>query len=204
LAEAKDCLTAIHGSQAILSNALSARTGAFAPLSKLATRINNAVGSLNIPQQSKEQVSAIVRKIQGRRATPKMTEEEKQAAIEAGQAVVEISSSQMSIDNRLDNFNKLINFLMAISAYSPNEVDLSVAQLLARYETMYAKNRDVINADGPLSNLRITRNNLLYGETTGIVDVAIAAKMYIKSVFGADSPQYKQVGSLSFRRYNGK
>ncbi|MDP3915182.1 MAG: hypothetical protein Q8R96_15750 [Bacteroidota bacterium] len=37
-------------------------------------------------------------------------------------------------------------------------------------------------------------------EITGLIDVATASKMYIKLVFGATSPQYKQVGSLKFTR----
>ena len=130
-----------------------------------------------------------------------MTEEEKQAALAAGQEIVEVSSSQMSIDNQLVNFDKLIQLLASIPEYTPNESELTIAALTALYEDMFAKNAAVINAEIPLSNLRISRNDILYKEITGLVDVAAAAKMYIKSVFGATSPQYKQVGPLKFTRY---
>jgi len=40
-----------------------------------------------------------------------------------------------------------------------------------------------------LTKLRIARNNLLYTEIAGIVNVANAVIVYIKSVFGATSPQ---------------
>ena len=46
--------------------------------------------------------------------------------------------------------------------------------------------------------LRISRNNLLYKENTGLYDVALDVKNYIKSVFGATSPQYKQVSKIKF------
>jgi hypothetical protein len=63
--------------------------------------------------------------LQGRRATPKMTEEKKQAALAAGKEIVEVSSSQMSIDSQLENFDKLIKLLVSISEYATNESELT-------------------------------------------------------------------------------
>ncbi|MEI7595944.1 MAG: hypothetical protein WCK02_09370 [Bacteroidota bacterium] len=42
------------------------------------------------------------------------------------------------------------------------------------------------------------RNGLLCKLGTGIVDTTLAAKTYIKSVFGATSPQYKQIAKTRF------
>jgi hypothetical protein len=47
------------------------------------------------------------------------------------------------------------------------------------------------------------RDQLLYGEETGMVDVAMDVKNYVKSVFGAISPQYKQVSRLRFTKSRG-
>ena len=44
-----------------------------------------------------------------------------------------------------------------------------------------------------------TRNKILYEENTGLVDIALDSKTYIKSVFGSTSPQYKQVSKLYFK-----
>ncbi len=197
---AKDCMTSLNTAQAALSNATATRMGVFKPFKQLVTRISNAVKASGVSKQTKDQVAALVRKLQGQRATPKMSEEEKQAALEAGQEIVEISSAQTSIDSLLENFDKLIKLLATITEYAPNETDLTVSSLTARYEDMFAKNQAVINAEQPLNNLRITRNELLYDENTGIANVANAAKLYIKSVFGATSPQYKQVSSLQFSK----
>ncbi|MDP2888351.1 MAG: hypothetical protein Q8P34_05200 [Bacteroidota bacterium] len=124
-AQAKECLTSVNSAQAILSNALSTREVLFSPFSKLVTRIGNAVKASGVSKQTKDQVAAIIRKLQGRRATPKMTDEEKQAAMAAGQEIVEVSSSQMSIDNQLENFDKLIKLLASIPEYAPNESELT-------------------------------------------------------------------------------
>jgi hypothetical protein len=56
----------------------------------------------------------------------------------------------------------------------------------------------VVNAETALAKLRIVRNALLYTKITGIVDVANAVKIYVKSVFGTTSPQYRQASSLKF------
>lgn len=199
---AKDCMSSLNTAQATLSNALAARIGVFKPFRAMVTRISNAVKASGVSKQTKDQVTAIVRKLQGKRATPKLTDEEKQAALAEGKEIIEISSAQTSIDSLLENFDKLIKLLATITEYAPNETELTVAALTSLYEDMFAKNQAVIHAEQPLNNLRITRNILLYGENTGIVDVATASKLYIKSVFGATSPQYKQVSSLKFTRYN--
>ena len=200
LTQAKDCLTALNAAQSTYMNALSVRTTLFKPFSALVTRIGNAVKASAANKQTKEQVMTLVRKLQGRRATPKSSEEEIAAAKAEGKDIKEVSSSQMGINNRLQNFNKLVQLLDTISEYTPNEADLTVSALANLYQDMYDKNMQVINAESPMNNLRIARNEILYKENSGLFDTANAAKMYIKSVFGATSPQYKQVGLLKFTR----
>ena len=140
--------------------------------------------------------------MQGRRATAKKTEEEKKVAADAGKEIVEISTSQMSYDSRLDNFDKLIKLLSSVSQYAPNEADLKITALTALYTDLKAKNLAVINAETPLNNARISRNDVMYKDNVGLVDVAADVKTYIKSVYGATSPQYKTVSSLKFTKYN--
>lgn len=198
LTQAKDCLSALNAAQATYMNALSVRATLFKPFSALVTRIGNAVKASAANKQTKEQVMSLVRKLQGRRATPKSSEEEIAAAKAEGKEIREVSSSQMGINNRLENFNKLVQLLATIPEYDPNETDLTVSALGNLYQDMYDKNMQVLNTESPMNNLRNTRNEILYKENSGLVDVATAAKMYVKSVFGATSPQYKQVSTLKF------
>jgi len=198
LSQGKAGIASVNGAEGILSNAVAARSMAFTPFSKLITRISNAAKASGAPVLIVDQVMTLIRKLQGRRATPKKTDEEKQAAAEAGKVIVEISSSQTSFDSLINNFDKLIKLLVTIPEYAPNESELTIAALTTYCEDLMAKNQVVINAETALTKLRIARNVLLYKEVTGITDVANAVKVYIKSVFGATSPQYKQVSSLSF------
>ncbi|MFA5329328.1 MAG: hypothetical protein WC384_16155 [Prolixibacteraceae bacterium] len=198
LSLAKDSIASVNGAEGVLSTAIAARSLLFKPFSKQITRISNAAKVSGAPQQAVDQVTNLIRKLQGSRATPKKTDEEKQAAIDAGKQIVEISSSQTSFDSLLNNFDKLIKLLVTVPEYAPNESELTITALSAYYEDLLAKNQVVINAEAGLNNLRITRNILLYKEITGLTDVANAVKLYIKSVFGATSPQYRQVSSLKF------
>jgi len=197
----KDSIASVNGAEGVLSNAIAGRGLAFNPFSKLITRVGNAAKASGAPQLTVDQVMALIRKLQGRRATPKKTDAEKQAAAEAGKEIVEVSSSQTSFDSLLNNFDKLIKLLVTIPEYAPNESELTIAALTAYCEELKAKNLAVANFETALTRLRIDRNTLLYTEVTGITDVANAVKLYIKSVFGATSPQYKQVSSLKFTNY---
>ena len=199
---AKNSLTTVNALTPAYKNAVSARVAAFKPFDKLITRVHNALKASDTTQEVDDSAKTIVRKLQGRRATAKATEEEKKIASDAGKEIVEISTSQMSYDSRLDNFDKLIKLLSSVSQYAPNEADLKITALTALYTDLKAKNLAVINAETPLNNARIARNDVMYKDNVGLVDVATDVKTYIKSVYGATSPQYKTVSSLKFTKYN--
>lgn len=201
-ANARDVIGGVHALSAVYRNAGAAREAAFSPLSKLATRALNALKATDTTVYVDESARSFVRKIQGKRATPKMTEAEKKAEAEAGKEVVEVSSSQMSYDSRLDNFDKFIKFLSSVPQYAPNEEDLKVTTLTTLYNDLKSKNSAVVNAATSLNNARILRNEVLYKANTGLVDLAIDTKTYIKSVFGATSPQFKLVSKLEFIAFN--
>ena len=198
---ARNSLTAINTLTPAYKNAVAARTAAFKPLDKLITKVSNALKASDTTPEVNDAAKTIIRKLQGRRATPKKTDEEKKTAADAGEEIVEISTSQLSYDNRLDNFDKLIKMLAAIPQYTPNEADLKITALTVIYNDLKTKNTVVITAEIPLNNARISRNNLLYKEATGLVDTATTIKTYIKSLYNASSPQYKAISKLTFKPY---
>jgi hypothetical protein len=198
LASAKTNVAAVNVAQAANSGAVAARDVAFSSLNKLSTRIFNSLKASGTTVQVDENAQTLVRKLQGRRATAKLTDEEKKAAEAAGKSVIEISTSQMSFDNRLDNFDKFIKLLTSVTLYAPNEADLKVAALTATYNDLKAKNLAAVSSETNLSNARIARDLVLYTNNTGIVDISIDIKNYIKSIFGATSPQYKKISKLKF------
>ena len=199
LDQSKESLNAVNIAQAAYSNAVTARKVAFEPFGKLITRVMNSLKASGTSTQVVQSARTIVRKLQGRRASAKITEEEKKALEAEGKEVNQISASQMSFDNRIENFDRLIMLLSSIPLYNPNEEELKVETLKALHNQLKEKNSEVILPIVQLSNSRIARNKILYKENTGIVDIAVDSKTYIKSVFGATSPQYKQVSRLYFK-----
>lgn len=200
---ASEAIDAVNDALPPYSNAVAAREGVFSPLNKFITRVVNAFNATDASSQVKDNVKTIARKIQGTRATPKKTEIEKAAAKAEGKDIHEISASQTSYDNRLDNLDKLIKLLTSVPLYAPNETDLKLTALTALYDDLKVKNTAVVNATTPLSNARIARNEILYKEKTGLIDTTNDIKSYIKSVFGATSPQFKQVSKIRFKSIQG-
>ena len=198
LTASKESLNALNIVQSAYSNAVSARESAFEPFNKLITRVNNALKASDTTVQVDESAETIVRKLQGRRASAKLTDEEKKALEAAGKEANQISAAQLSYDSKLENLDKLIMLLSSVPLYNPNEEDLKVDSLKTLYTELKAKNTDVLTATIQLSNARIARNELLYKPITGLIDIAFDFKVYIKSVFGATSPQYKQISKLKF------
>lgn len=199
---AKTAVANVHSAQPVYSNAVAARDQAFAPLSQLITKVTNSLKAAGVTQQVIDNALTVTRKLQGKRATAKLTGEQKAALTADGKDTKEISSSQLSFDSRLANLDKLIQLLLTIPEYKPNETELKTDSLTALYTDLNAKNSAVLASTIPLNNARIARNEILYKADTGLVDIAMSAKAYLKSVFGASSPQYKMVAGLKFVSFN--
>lgn len=189
LTAAKDALTAINAVEPAYENAVDNRMAAFKPFSKLITRVNSAVKVSDVSDEFQASVLTLVRLLQGRRA---------KAINEDDPEENHISASHMSYDNRIENFDKLIKLLESDPGYAPNEPMLQTAALTELYTNFVTLNTAVINSEIPLNNARIERNNILYTENTGLVDSALDVKLYVKSVFGSLSPQYKAISGLRF------
>lgn len=182
--------------------AVKQREAAFEPVKKTASRIYNTLKASDRSGKSDETASLYVRKIQGRRAEAKRTEEEKKADMEAGIQYTEVSASQQSYDNQVENFGLLVKLASVTPAYAPNEADLKIESLMILLEDLKKKNSAVISATSDLYKARALRNYLMYKDVTGLVDIAMDAKTYLKGAFGVNSFQYKEVAGLAFRKAN--
>lgn len=181
------------------SNAVALRDLSFQPLKKFSTRILNAIKASNVSQQVTDNAISHNRKLQGQRASAKLTDEEKDKLAAQGVAVNQISAAQLSYDNQLNTLDKQIKLLATIPSYNPNETELQIATLTALYNDLLQKNRDVVARASELSTQRLNRDRILYHPETGIVALALDVKNYVISIFGASSPQYKQISGIPFR-----
>lgn len=176
-------------------HAVNSRDEIFAPLNKLVTRVFNAVEASNVSKNFIADVKTVVRKLQGRRAkavspTPPVEGEEPKKTI---------SVSQMSFDSRIENFEYLIELLVSAPQYAPNETELTVASLQTQLTNMKDANQSAIMTEMPVRNARIERDNILYFGENSLVALAADVKKYVRSLFGSDSIQFKQISKLKFK-----
>ena len=188
-------LDALSDAEVPLNKQRGIRKALFEPLRPLSTRVLNALQSAGIAKETLENAKTINRKIQGKRAPGSPD-----TKIDGKDNPDTISTSQQSYDRQADFFLQLIKLAEAEVKYNPAETDLKIVNLKTYQQQLIAVNEAVKDVFTPFSNAQIALDKTLYTEETGLVDIALTTKNYIKSAFGATSPQYGQVSGIKFTR----
>lgn len=110
------------------------------------------------------------------------------------------SASQQSYENIAGNFTDYVALLAAVSAYKPNEPDLTVAGLQALATDLKAKNETVNTTFAPVSAARGLRDQSLYTDDNCVINIALLVKAYTRAALGPDSQLFKQIKGLQFER----
>ncbi|ELY2018236.1 hypothetical protein SL053_002154 [Flavobacterium psychrophilum] len=175
----------------------------FKPLKPLSTKVLGAIRSSGAPSTVIADAETINRKIQGKRADNSILETPVSDPSNSEQAKQipkdKISVSQQSFDMLIDHFEKLIELADVEPKYVPNEIPLQVATLTNYKTQLETINTSVKNSYVPYSKAMIARDKKLYDPVTGLVVRAQLVKNYVKSIFGASSPEYKQINKLRFK-----
>lgn len=178
-----------------LSNALinsktpiANRKTLYAPLEKLVTKTLNFYESTKANKQLKSNAKTIADRVRGKDKVDKVENPN------------DVSVSHQSFVQKQDYFRQLTELYKSDVLYAPNEVELQVATLQTLSDNMKKANDDIGTIIAPVKNALIKRNETLYKEETGIVDVAQAAKDYVQGVFGVSAPETKLVRKLKFTR----
>lgn len=180
------------------TNATDERKPVFKNLKKFARQITNALDANGAPDAKVENAKDIVYKLDGKRLTelpeplPGETPEQRDARI--------ISHRQTGYDNMVKHFTTLLAILKSEPGYQPNEQELSIDGVAAKLEQISTINKRVIDTGTNSTNSDSKLFKLMYETDTGMVDIANDVKKYVKSVFGAQSPEYKQLSKLTFRK----
>ena len=194
--EANKKMEALKIAKTSFNNATNNRKNAFADIRPFTTKIINAFSVSGADKLAIENAKSVNKKIQGTSNKNKKQENTK----EEGEVTTKnISTSQQSFDRLIDHFANLIEVLEQHPQYSPNENELQVATLQNKLVTLKTTNTNLINSYTQYSNTLLHRDQLLYDPLTGLVQIAKEVKGYVKSVFGANSPQYKQISAIEFK-----
>jgi hypothetical protein len=200
LQSASSSLTDLSVANPLFLQAVSRREAAFAGMPQLASRAQAIAEILHLNPSVVKATKELVRKLYGRRAIPKKIVPETPGAEVTEKEHKYISVSQFSFDQRIGHFSQFVEFLKADPAYQPAEADLNIAGLTARLDEMRASNNAVSQAGIPLANARNNRNAILYAPLTGLVDVALDVKKYVRAAMGATSGEYAEIKNLQFKR----
>lgn len=195
----RNTLDFINRADAAYNIALAAKEEEFKPLKKLFTRVLNILKIMSLPQSLIDEATSLNRKMQGKRATAKLTNTELNTLRLDGVEKKQISSSQQSVDNLIETFGKLIELLLSIGNYAPNEIELQLPFLTNQHSQLKLKNKETDDENVALNNARAARDLEMYAPQTGMVDVALAVKNYVKAAFNANSTQYKQISGIAIK-----
>ena len=172
-------------------NAITLRQSAFENLKSTCTRIVNQLDILGLPQGTIDQAKSLNRVIQGGQKKTVTTDEN-------GEPGNTISTSRQSYTQQAENFGILLQLLSTISAYNPNEDELKLTNLTTFQTSLVSSTQAVDQTEAQLNNKLIERDQILYADGTGLYSIAQNVKKYVKSIYGATSPEYTNVSSIEF------
>ena len=179
----------------IYNNKVNERMVAFSNLKSFSTRLVNALQTTEATNETINNAKTFNRKMQGKKASTAQTPTDPNTP-----APTTISTSQQSYDQLIQHLAGLKSVLETEPSYTPNEIELQIATIDSKIADLSTKNTAVATAYTNISNSRISRNETLYTSENGIYETASEVKKYIKSVFGASSPQYNQVSGIKFSK----
>lgn len=193
-------LKLVAAAENVLNKAISDRTTAFANLDGFVTRLGNAVRIIDAPEQTIKQFDSLVREFRNKRVPKPVAPVETAEATGDEAAKRKNTKHNSGMDSKIDIFSRIVSFLSTLTAYNTNETDLTTAALEAKLQTLKQTNSAFLAAEAAAIAARQQRQIVLYTEKTGLVPVALAAKTYVKSTYGATSPEYKSISGILFTK----
>jgi hypothetical protein len=169
------------------------RRKAFEDIKPFATKIINAFAASGVEKEILEEAKAINKKIQG-------------VLLKgiSGNTAGEVCTSQQSYDRKMEHFASLIVILENNPVYHPNEEELKLSTLQAKLICLQTSNAELTHSYALYSEALQERNLLLYNHQNGLLHTVKEVKQYVKSVYGANSSQYHEIGQLQFKVRSGE
>jgi hypothetical protein len=198
-ATAETDLATVITDNTAFNNRTNENAAEFSDVRPLATRLVNALEATDASPAKIKDARAFSRKLNGKRAAAITEPVDPNAP-----APATISASQRSYIQQIQHLTGLNSVLISEPTYIPNEAPLKTATVATKITTLTTKNKAVAVSFTKVDNSRIKRDKTLYFPETGMVDVAYEVKKYVKSAFGATSPEYKQISGIPFKRPNKK
>jgi len=191
---ANNAQVAVNTAHGVYGPNAQARAIAFQGVDALALSAKGLFFSSGVTKSAKTELEAVYRKMTGARKVAKV----KNPPVGTPK---NISVSQLSFDNRLDNFDKFIAILEGNSLYAPAEPEYTTIALRIVYNNMKTKNDAVKAAIIPLDAAMNLRNKLLYKDDVGVCDtITKLMKPYCLGIYQHDKPTYKKINHILIKK----
>ena len=173
-------------------NAIHTRQQAYLNLKSTSTRIINQLEILGLTEGVLAQAKSLNNLIQGSK------KKKKEVDAETGEEKKTSSTSRQSFTQLADNFSKILQLLTTIPTYNPNLEELKLVNLTTYHTTLVESTKNVDITEAELNTKLIERNKILYENGTGLYTIAQNVKKYVKSIYGATSPEYSNISKIKF------
>jgi hypothetical protein len=184
-------ITFLNNKKPVYKNAVANREILIAELPSRLTMSLNYAKSTNISQTDKENLSSQVKKMRGDKKAKVVNPETAEGD--------SISTSQMSYDSRIANFDAYISQLSSLAEYNPNETVIQIADFQNYHQKLTNSSTLVNSAGNELITGRKNRNNILYNDQINVIQLMREIKAYLKSLGSAAEPYYKAIVKLQFK-----
>lgn len=184
-------ITFLNNKKPVYKNAVANREILIAELPSRLTMSLNYAKSTNISQTDKENLSSQVKKMRGDKKAKVVNPETAEGD--------SISTSQMSYDSRIANFDTYISQLSSLAEYNPNETVIQIADFQDYHQKLTNSSTLVNSAGNELITGRKNRNNILYNDQINVIQLMREIKAYLKSLGSAAEPYYKAIVKLQFK-----
>lgn len=189
--ELGNTITFLNNKKPAYKNAVANREILIAQLPSRLTMSLNFAKSTEISKTDKENLSSQVKKMRG---------DKKAKVVNPDTAEGDsISTSQMSYDSRIANFDTYINQLSSFAEYSPNETVIKIAELQDYHQKLTNSSTAVNAAGNELITGRRNRNDILYNNQINVIQLIRDIKAYLKSLGSAAESYYKAITKLQFK-----
>jgi pyocin large subunit-like protein len=186
-------LQAVNEKNGVYRDKIYNRQTSYEQMSELAMRIVNTVVGLGLDAKILTQAKSTLAKIRGG-GKKKKTE-----PTLSGETPAKTNSvSQMSFDQRKNNFDILAKLVSAQANYKPNKTDMQVGSLQDYVNSLENFNNEANQAEQDLTIARQQRDMLLYTENSGAMTLVQQIKGYIKGDFGVKSAEFERVKGIKF------
>ena len=173
--------------------AVNDREAIFAPLNKKITKLRKVYkATQGVAPAQLEDFMTIARRIKGIRKKPLS------APVPPETEHSQHSVSQMSYDQRTNNFAQMVEFLQSTPNYTPNETEYKITTLENEKNQMLLSTKRVADTFIPLNMARGARNTAMYTGKNNLVETFNTAKDYLLSFLETNSTLYKAISKVRF------